>query len=149
MRERADDAQPTDTTVRPGKAHVAAVARLAAEPRLLARWSHDAGDARLADAYRALAERVGARADDLLRCTVDKDPDPERLAAEITAAAAAHHAEMLDVTAELSRLKWLLAGRRGRLQTEALPGHARHREAEEDEAETLERLMHELMMRIC
>jgi hypothetical protein len=134
--------EPLDTPEDTLRHHARLVARLAAEPLVLATWHRETENPRLSAAYQALMERTTQRAAALAEAM------PEARG-EISAGAARSVAEASLLTFEPSRLKWLLAGRRDRLGTPDLKGHAEHRSDEAREADHLEVLLDELLQAMC
>ncbi|MBW3582868.1 MAG: hypothetical protein KY455_07195 [Euryarchaeota archaeon] len=120
--------------------------RLLAEPHALATWARDTRHERLAVAYRALYERVVPRAEAMGAALTADDLE---VRARLTSRVEAHHDEAMRTEMELSRLKWLLIGRRTRLSVDGFEVYAPHAGAEADEAETLERLMADLHSVLC
>lgn len=122
------------------------IGRLMSEPHVLDAWSRDTGHERLAAAYQALYGRAVARAAEMAASLSATFPEARAL---LVAEAERHQQEATAIRMELSRLKWLLVGRRTRLSIDGLPAYPPHREAESREVEDLEQLIADLHSVLC
>jgi len=112
---------------------------------VLAHWRRHTHHPRLLDAYTALLERVGPRVEHLVRhaqqAGIDRTALTDAALTEIDAAKR--------IDPELARLKWLVAGRSGRLAREGIPGYRDVEPDEADERDHLEHLLGALGRGLC